>query len=52
MDISECKYGFSTCSNLIKELHCKEFCTTCEEGQNYQHKDNFKSVIKETEKPE
>tara|TARA_R110002126_G_scaffold89252_2_gene213397 strand:- start:8715 stop:8915 length:201 start_codon:yes stop_codon:yes gene_type:complete len=42
----ECKYGFYTCSNLIKELHIKSFCDTCDEGQNYQDKDDFKTVIK------
>ena len=42
MEKLECKYGFSTCSNLIKDLNIPVFCETCDDGQNYQHKDNFK----------
>ena len=42
--IMKCIYNFYTCSNLKKEFHCKELCETCEEGQNYQHIDNFLTV--------
>lgn len=45
MKKKQCKYNFYTCSNLIKELHVKSFCDTCEEGQNYEHKDNFKTIL-------
>lgn len=42
----ECKYGFYTCSNLIKEFHHKDICEACVDGDNYQHKDDFKSILK------
>ena len=38
----ECQYGLYTCSNLLKDLHSEELCKYCDDGNNYEHKDNFK----------
>jgi len=40
----ECKFNFYTCSNLVKEFHCSGICDNCNEGDNYQHKDDFKAI--------
>ena len=43
-NLKECKFNFYTCSNLLKEFHCFGICEKCNQGDNYQHKDNFKTI--------
>ncbi len=40
----ECKYDLNTCSNLLIDLHIPDLCNTCTDKNNYEHKDNFKSI--------
>ena len=39
-----CKYGFDSCSNLIDNFYSQDLCKNCFEGDNYQHKDDFKTI--------
>ena len=41
----KCKYNLYTCSNLIKNFHCLELCNNCNEGDNFQDKDDFKTIL-------
>lgn len=43
----KCKYKFYTCSNLIKYFYCSDICDNCNEGDNYQDKDDFKTITNE-----
>ena len=45
----KCKYNFYTCSNLIIEFNCSDICDNCDEGNNYQDKDDFKTIIDKQE---
>ena len=40
----KCKHGFYTCSNLIEKFHFAELCDNCDQGENYQHKDDLKTL--------
>ena len=42
----KCKHNFYTCSNLLKNFHCIELCENCNEGENYQHQDDFRTITK------
>ena len=44
----KCKFNLYTCSNLIKEFNCTGLCDNCNEGENYQHKDDFKTLTQTT----
>lgn len=39
-----CKYGFYSCSNLIDDFYSEDLCKSCCDGDNYQHKDDFKTI--------
>jgi len=48
----ECKFLLNTCSNLNNKLHSSFLCKECINGNNYEHIDNFKTIIKQLNKTE
>jgi len=41
----DCVFDLSTCSNLNEKLHSAELCIHCKDGNNYEHIDNFTTLL-------